>query len=186
MTSTIIRYDKLYSRNEAIVLFHGSAVEAQSLDGILKGLSGKPVVGWRMHGQELIRPTAMEASIDSHAVPDLLLTPGQATKMYTVDLERVATDAVASRAYVLFPFELREAVNSQIEGINITDMLPVLVEADTKDQAKQEWEQQKKVLLRFQRRPDLRDLEISIYLEGFFNLAAKAEPPKYVFELKKV
>lgn len=185
MTNAIIRYDKLYSRNEAVILFHGSAEEAQSLDGILKGLSGSKV-GWKLQGQELIRPTAVEESVDSFATPDRVPMPEHIVKMYTIDSQHVPGNDAAWRAYRDFLFRFRDAAKREIEGLDIYNSLPVLVEADTPEQAIKKWEQQKKDLARFQGKLDLRNAEVAIYLQGFFNLAAKVEPPKYVFEFTKV
>jgi len=185
MTNTIIRYDRLYSRNEATILYHGPTEGATSLDNILRRLNGSKV-GWGIQGQELVRPTAIEETIDLSAIPEAPLISGQTAKMYTIDLQQVLKDSVAERAYREFLFRFGEATQSQIAGVNLYNSLPVLVEAETKKEALKEWERLEEDLKIFEGRPDLMQAEVMIYLQGLFNLAAGTQPPKYVFELTKV
>src|SRR3989338_2422834 len=184
MTNTMIRYDRLYSRNEAIILFHGPAEEAKSLDGIIKGLSGTPV-GWKIQGQELIKPTAVEESIDLQAVPCLTLMPDQTIKMYTINLERVATDELAWRAYRSFLFQFHQLVGSRINGANLYNSLPVSIQAETRELAETTGKHERERLRGFKDKPDLRNEEVAIYLKWLLDLAARVEPPKYVFEFTK-
>ena len=184
MGDAIIRYDRLYTRDEAIILFQGTADEAASLESALRGASNSN------RGIEFLRPlpgkpNAIEDKLNFYSVSSQNLPPGQKIKMYTISLEQATTDAWAKRAYRIFLFELNEMVLEQISGVDIFNSLPVLIEADTLELAGEKWKSKKEDLKKFQGRTSLRDNEISIYLEGFQNLAENVKPPKYVFEFTK-
>ncbi|MBI2655426.1 hypothetical protein HYX06_03315 [Candidatus Woesearchaeota archaeon] len=184
MANPIIRYDRLYSRNEAIILFHGSPEGAASLDTILRRLSGSK------EGLEFLRegigmPNVSCEEIGSSTFTNGVPIPQQTIKMYAVDLARVPTDESYWRAYRKFTYRLVELVNARMGNPDVYNGLPVLIEQNSAEMAALVRKLRERLKQMFQGNHYLRQQEVEIYLNGLINLVAGVEPPKFVLEVTK-
>ena len=179
----IIRYDKVYTTSEVVLLFSGTKEVATSLEAEISRIND--VLIRRKFVKNSTGPVK-EEGLDLSGIPDGNLINKKIVKAYSFRLEDIVDERQRIHAYETFQAYLDAfARRNKSGGIDIENSLPVLVTAEDDDKAQAAFFDLQCRLEMLKDKYQERAYEISVYLQGFSNLAAGVKPPKYVFALKK-
>lgn len=178
-----LRYDRLYSTNEVVILFCGSREKSQTLDNKLndfnayfnkRQLKGVPQ-------RQRIKPKTF--TIDS--IPDNDFVQDRSVSVYSIDLGRLAKDGLEKHAYDILIAELDAYARKAMVGINRRRGLPLMIEASDRVIAERYLiAKNAEMQDRYFRKPKLKNEEISIHLSALFN-KFKRNRKRFVFDVDK-
>lgn len=165
-----IRYDRLYSTNEFVVLFCGTGESVASLDGRIEKLNQE--LRSRYYLRQRLGVVDLTTTLSLPSQPEI--SEGKTIKAYKLDLNSLPKNSqigLQSRFKKLLEGYRKE------KSIDFENNFPLFAKAE-KEVVAEEYipQRREEVKRRYEGNPLLRGEEISLYIQGLLYLAAEEKP----------
>src|SRR3989344_7542471 len=128
MVENVLRYGKLYSKNEFVVLFAGTEKAADSLDQRIRRLNQEFTSGQHF-ATSPSKPQVQEAGIDIGSIADYQLVHGKTFRVYRLDLEDTPSSAQLADEVISAEMDRHARINKG--KLDSKAKLPFFIEAPT-------------------------------------------------------
>lgn len=175
MLMDYLRYDRLYSKNELIVLFCGTEKKAQDLDERIIRLNVSFTRG-HFNRNFPSRPEIRNACPDIGTMVGRELLADKAIRAYSLSLEEIP-NVGKQLVYDTIISEIDKHVRMNGRTVNGMNNLPILVEASNRLEAEEIAPRVRDLLKnKYAGKPVLQMDEIRYYLKALFFLALASRP----------